>query len=51
VPAGIGVAVLGDAVRAGWAVVAVVATVAAIGASVALAMSPAAEAAQHPSAS
>jgi len=50
VPAAIGLAVLSDAVRSGWAIVAVVATVAAVGASVALAMSPATEAAQHPSA-
>jgi len=51
VPAGIGLAVLGDAVRNGWVLAAVAATVAALIASVVLAMSPATEAAQKPSAS
>ena len=46
VPAGIGVAVLGDAVRDGWALAAVAATMAALLASVVLAMSPATKAAQ-----
>ncbi len=41
VPAGIGLALLHDVVRAGWAPAAVVATVAALGACVVLAMSPA----------
>ena len=43
VPAGIGLAVLHDVVRGGWAPAAVVATVAALGACVVLAMSPAEE--------
>lgn len=46
VPAGIGLAVLGDAVRSGWALAAVAATVAAVVASAVLALSPATEAAQ-----
>ena len=43
VPAGIGLVVLHDVVRAGWAPSAVAATVAALGACVVLAMSPAEE--------
>ena len=46
IPAAIGLAVLGDAVRVGWVPAAAVATVLALAAAVVLAMSPATKAAQ-----
>ncbi|NEB06411.1 hypothetical protein G3I78_46425 [Streptomyces sp. SID13726] len=47
-PGIVGLAVLGDVVRSGWAVPAVLATVAAVGGCVVLATSPANAAAEEP---